>query len=55
MITTTPMWPGFLIFFQTVKEHYSWKEEDIGIGRKKREENDILLLLTTIYESGTFD
>jgi hypothetical protein len=54
MIISTPQGPGFLIFFQTVKDHYSHKEKP-DYGRKKREENEILILLTTMYESGTFN
>jgi len=51
MMTTTPMGPGFLIFFQTKKESWSWKKDLSG---KKREENEIIALLMAMYESGTF-
>jgi len=52
MMTVTPQGPGFLIFFQTKVEHYSWKGD--GLGRKHREDSEILVLLTAMYESGSF-
>ena len=50
----TPMGPGFLIFFQTKKNYHSWADRP-DYGRKKREENEIIVLLTTMYESNTFN
>lgn len=45
------MGPGFFIFFQSETDHYTWKDD----GRRKREEEEILILLTAMYESGTFN
>ena len=50
MLSTTPMGPGFFIFFQTKKDHNSWVDR-IDYGKKQREENEIMILLTSIYES----
>ncbi len=49
----TPMGPGFFIFFQTKHGYHSWKDD--GLGKREREENEILILLTAMYESGTFN
>lgn len=53
MISTTPMGPGFFIFFQKKKDHNSWVDR-IDHSRKRREENEIIVLLHSMYESGTF-
>ena len=50
----TPMGPGFFIFFHIPKEHGTWADRDDGSARKKREEDEILILLHTMYESGQF-
>ncbi len=47
----SPQGPGFLIFFQTKKE--SWGAE--APSNKRRDEEDILLLLQAAYEAGTFN
>jgi len=54
MISTTPMGPGFFIFFQTTKDYNSFIDRPDN-GRKKREEDEILTLLTSMYESGQFN
>lgn len=51
--TDTPMGPGFFIFFQSGINHSSWVDKP-DYGKKKREENEIIVLLTTMYESGQF-
>jgi hypothetical protein len=50
----TPMGPGFFIFFQTKKNYHSWVDRP-DYSKKKREEDEILILLTIMYESGTFN
>ena len=50
----TPMGPGFFIFFQTKKGYHSWVDRPDD-GRKKREENEIIVVLQTMYEAGTFN
>lgn len=49
------MGPGFFIFFQeeTEIDHNSFAGR-LDHGKKKREENEIIVLLTTMYESGQF-
>jgi len=52
MIESTLQGPGWLMFFQTETDLYTWKD---GISTKKeREENEIIALLMAMYESGTF-
>lgn len=51
MIESTLMGPGFFVFFQTETDLYTWKDG----GKKEREENEIIILLTTMYESGQFE
>jgi len=53
MISVTPQGSGFFIFFQTVKEHYSWVDRP-DYSKKRREENEIIVLLHSMYESGQF-
>ncbi|MCK5236080.1 MAG: hypothetical protein KAR06_03760 [Deltaproteobacteria bacterium] len=53
MIESTLMGPGWLMFFQDETDLYTWKD---GVSTKKeREENEIIILLKTMYESGTFE
>jgi len=44
------MGPGFFIFFQTVTEHHAWVDRP-DYGKKKREENEIIILLTAMFET----
>jgi len=53
MLNATPMGPGFFIFFQTRKDHSSWVDRP-DYSKKQREEDEILILLHTMYESGQF-
>ena len=54
MLEPALMGPGFFVFFQTKKDHNSWVDKP-DYSKKKREENEIIVLLTAMYESGTFN
>mgnify|MGYP000005631828 CR=1 FL=1 len=52
MIEVGTMGPGFFIFFQDEIDHNSW-HKDLA-GKKKREENEIIVILSSMYEAGAF-
>ena len=54
MITSKLMGPGWLMFFQETTFHGNFGYTDIINGKKRREENEILLWLMTAYETGVF-
>jgi hypothetical protein len=54
-IRTTPMGPGFFIFFQTFITGIGDREEGPAIlDQKKKTENEIIAIIMSIYESGEF-
>lgn len=48
MLTTTPQGPGFLIFFQTKKEHHSFADKPSS---KRKEEDEILAFIVAAYDT----
>ena len=53
MLNVTPQGPGFFIFFQTKIDHNSWVSEPAR--DKDREEYELMVLLTAMYEAGQFN
>ena len=53
MLNISPMGPGFFIFFQKRVDHNSWIDRP-DYSKKRREENEIIVLLKAMYESNTF-